>query len=213
MKLQRARFPRHYVVRLPVLATIAIASAIVLVSLVALEGRASDSTLLVTDTGVAGSRVTVGDPTTRERRIQPEGLRPSARLWATDFSTHSVPLEEFDPAGPQKSGIPSIDEPQFTTTDEAASWIKPPEPVIELIVGDEVRLYPIQILIWHEIVNDVVGGVPIAVTFCPLCNTALAFDRRLADETLSFGVTGVLRNSDLVMFDRRTESWGPTVRR
>jgi hypothetical protein len=70
-----------------------------------------------------------------------------------------------------------------------------------------VRAYPLQILIWHEIVNDRVGGVPVAVTFCPLCNTAIAFDRRVSERTLSFGTTGNLRNSDLVMYDRQTESW------
>ena len=140
-------------------------------------------------------------------REQPPGLRPSAKVWATDFGRHSVPLEDFEAAGPQKNGIPAIENPQFTTVAEAAAWIEPPEPVIELRIGNEVRLYPIQILIWHEIVNDVVDEVPVAVTFCPLCNTALAFDRRFEGEALTFGVTGVLRNSDLVMFDTSTESW------
>ena len=73
--------------------------------------------------------------------------------------------------------------------------------------GGEVRAYPLQILLWHEIVNDRVGGLPLAVTFCPLCNTALVFDRRLGDRTLDFGTTGRLRHSDLIMYDRQTESW------
>ncbi|MFN2467973.1 MAG: DUF3179 domain-containing protein, partial [Gaiellaceae bacterium] len=81
------------------------------------------------------------------------------------------------------------------------------EPVIALTVAGETRAYPIQILTWHEIVNDEIGGVPVAVTFCPLCNTAIVFDRRVEGRTLDFGTTGKLRNSDLVMYDRQTESW------
>jgi hypothetical protein len=71
----------------------------------------------------------------------------------------------------------------------------------------DARAYPLRILTWHEIVNDVVGDVPVAVTYCPLCNSALVFDRRLGSRTLSFGVSGKLRNSDLVMYDRETMSW------
>lgn len=89
---------------------------------------------------------------------------------------------------------------------EADSWLPPREPVIQLAVGSEARAYPLQILIWHEIVNDQ-AGVPVAVTFCPLCNTAIAFDRRVDGRVLDFGTTGNLRYSDLVMWDRQTESW------
>jgi hypothetical protein len=126
--------------------------------------------------------------------------------WKTDFATRSVPLREFASGGPGKDGIPPIDAPRFLATDEV-DFLEPKEPVIVLEVDGEVRGYPIQILIWHEIVNDVVGGVPVAVTFCPLCNTALVFDRRVEGETLDFGTTGNLRNSDLVMYDRQSESW------
>ena len=79
--------------------------------------------------------------------------------------------------------------------------------MVGLVIGDDARAYPIRILIWHEIVNDEVGGVPVAVTFCPLCNTSIVFDRRLDGRVLEFGTTGKLRNSDLVMYDRTTESW------
>jgi hypothetical protein len=81
------------------------------------------------------------------------------------------------------------------------------EPVIGLTIGDDSRAYPLRILMWHEIVNDVVAGVPVAVTYCPLCNTGIVFDRRLDGRVLAFGTTGKLRNSDLVMYDRATESW------
>jgi hypothetical protein len=127
--------------------------------------------------------------------------------WKTDFSKHTVPLGEFQSGGPGKDGIPAIDEPKFVSVDEAEEWLDEREPVIELELDGEVRAYPIQILIWHEIVNDEVGGVPVAVTFCPLCNTALAFVRRVDGRVFDFGTTGNLRNSDLVMYDRQTESW------
>ena len=126
--------------------------------------------------------------------------------WKTDFSTRSVSFDEFMSGGPGKDGIPAIDDPRFVLVEDA-DFLEDREPVIELVVGGDARAYPIQILIWHEIVNAVVGGVPVAVTFCPLCNTAIAFDRRVDEQTLDFGTTGNLRNSDLVMYDRQTESW------
>jgi Protein of unknown function (DUF3179) len=79
--------------------------------------------------------------------------------------------------------------------------------VIGVVIDGDARAYPLRILIWHEIVNDVVGGVPVAVTYCPLCNTGIAFDRRVGEQVLELGTTGKLRNSDLVMYDRATESW------
>jgi hypothetical protein len=132
--------------------------------------------------------------------------RPITAGWRTDFSKRAVPLSEFQSGGPGKDGIPAIDEPRLVAVDEVG-FLAPQEPVVELVVGGEARAYPIQILIWHEIVNDQVAGVPVAVTFCPLCNTAIVFDRRLDGRTLDFGTTGNLRNSDLVMYDRQTESW------
>jgi Protein of unknown function (DUF3179) len=126
--------------------------------------------------------------------------------WKTDFERRAVPLSEFERGGPGKDGIPAIDEPRFVSVEEV-DFLEPKEPVIEVELNGEARAYPIQILVWHEIVNDTVGGVPLAVTFCPLCNTAIAFDRRLDGATLDFGTTGNLRSSDLVMYDRQTESW------
>jgi hypothetical protein len=79
--------------------------------------------------------------------------------------------------------------------------------VIVISLAGDARAYPVQILMWHEIANDTVGGVPVSVTFCPLCNAAIVFDRRLDGRVLDFGTTGRLRKSDLVMYDRQTESW------
>jgi Protein of unknown function (DUF3179) len=126
--------------------------------------------------------------------------------WRTDFGRHTVPLREFQSGGPGKDGIPALDRPRFAPVAEA-TFLRPQEPVIVLTLAGRARAYPLQILVWHEIVNDVVGGVPVAVTFCPLCNTAIAFERRVEGRTLTFGTTGNLRNSDLVMYDRQTESW------
>jgi len=131
---------------------------------------------------------------------------PDAAAWKTDFSKHLVPLDEFQSGGPAKDGIPAIDDPHFTPAEDV-DWLEGREPVIAVTVGGETRAYPIQILMWHEIANDEIGGVPVAVTFCPLCNTAIVFDRRLDGDVLSFGTTGKLRESDLVMYDRKTESW------
>lgn len=147
------------------------------------------------------------------RPIQDDDGNFSRRGWATDFSTHSVPLSEISSGGPGKDGIPPIDEPKFVSIDEANEWLGEDEPVVVVVIdggsGPVARGYPIQILMWHEIVNDELAGMPIAITFCPLCNTAIAFDRKLPDdETIyDFGTTGNLRHSDLVMWDRQTESW------
>ena len=127
--------------------------------------------------------------------------------WATDFTKHSVPLSEFIGGGPPKDGIPSIDDPQFISQAEGGEFLDDGEPVAVLEVGGEVRAYPIQILTWHEIVNDEIAGEPVALTFCPLCNSTVAFSRVLDGEAVEFGTTGNLRRSDLVMYDRKTESW------
>ena len=127
--------------------------------------------------------------------------------WETDFSKRAVPLDEIMSGGPPKDGIPAIDHPKFVSVREADEWLGDREPVIVFEHDGVVRGYPWQILIWHEIVNDEVGGLPVSVTYCPLCNTAIAFDRRLGGRTLDFGTTGKLRHSDLVMYDRQTETW------
>src|SRR5262249_50380850 len=126
--------------------------------------------------------------------------------WArTDFAKHTIDLAEIRSGGPPKDGIPSIDDPQFKPVGEVD--LPPTEPVIALRVQQETRAYPLRILTWHEIVNDTIGGVPVAVTYCPLCNAAIAFDRRVGQRVLDFGTTGKLRYSDLIMYDRQTESW------
>mgnify|MGYP001792471562 CR=1 FL=1 len=126
----------------------------------------------------------------------------------TDFARNTLnSWAEVISGGPPKDGIPSIEDPQFIkNTDEAR--IGDREPVITLEIKGEIpRAYPIRYLTWHEIVNDVVGGIPVAVTFCPLCNSGITFDRRVNGQVLEFGVSGKLRNSDMIMYDRETQSW------
>ena len=128
--------------------------------------------------------------------------------WKTDVTKAIVPLSEIGPGGPPRDGIPPIDEPRFISPADAGAWLKDDEPVIAFELNDDMRAYPIQILIWHEIVNDVVGGVPVMITLCPLCNTAIAFDRRVDGQALRFGTTGNLRHTDLVMWsDDPGETW------
>jgi hypothetical protein len=137
-----------------------------------------------------------------------EGSPPPADAsdWKTEVSKHLVPLDEFQPGGPPKDGIPAIDAPRYTRAEDV-DFLEDREPVIVVEADGETRAFPIQILMWHEIVNASFGDVPIAVTFCPLCNTAIAFDRRIDGRVFDFGTTGKLRDSDLVMYDRQTESW------
>ncbi|MGH8698229.1 MAG: DUF3179 domain-containing protein [Burkholderiales bacterium] len=133
--------------------------------------------------------------------------RDRAEWPKTDFARRTVDLGEIQSGGPPKDGIPAIDRPRFVSPDAAKAWLQAKEPVIALRLGGERRAYPLQILMFHEIVNDEVAGQSVAVTFCPLCNASIVFDRRVEGRALDFGTTGRLRKSDLVMYDRQTESW------
>ncbi|MGD9701202.1 MAG: DUF3179 domain-containing protein [Acidimicrobiia bacterium] len=116
-----------------------------------------------------------------------------------------VNVIEIISGGPPPDGIPSIDEPVFLRAVDV-DFLAENEPVLALEIDGDVRAYPVQILMWHEIVNDTVDGVPVAVTYCPLCNSALAYDRRIDGRVMEFGTSGLLWNSALVMYDRQTET-------
>ncbi len=126
--------------------------------------------------------------------------------WNTDWNKHTISYDELLSGGPSRDGIPPIDEPKFISVEKAKSWIGDKEPVIFLEINKKVKAYPISVLMWHEIVNDTLGDKKISVTFCPLCNSAIVFDRVLDGVEYDFGTSGLLRNSDLVMYDRQTES-------
>lgn len=108
--------------------------------------------------------------------------------------------------GPPPDGIPPIDHPSFIPAD-SVDFLAPREPVLALELDGDARAYPLQIMIWHEIVNDVVGSTPVVVTYCPLCNTGIAFVRpRVRGRLLDFGTSGKLYRSNLLMYDRQTET-------
>ncbi|MGH1577035.1 DUF3179 domain-containing protein [Planktotalea sp.] len=141
----------------------------------------------------------------------------SSTLASPDFWQHEWPKTNFEKTsvsnwveilsgGPPKDGIPALSDPKFRKA-SSETRINGAEPVITVEINGDVRAYPVRYLTWHEIANDTVGGVPVAVTFCPLCNSGITFDRRIPQGTLTFGVSGKLRNSDMVMYDRETESW------
>ncbi len=161
----------------------------------------------VTTPGV--SEDTVANPAEKSiltRDDRPARLKSVTADWNTNWNKHTIAYDELMSGGPPRDGIPSIDQPKFVSAEQAAAWLADDEPVIALDIGGDARAYPLQILTWHEIVNDVVGDVPVIVTFCPLCNSAIVFDRRLGSQIFEFGASGLLRNSDLVMYDRATES-------
>lgn len=124
----------------------------------------------------------------------------------TDFSLSTVRFTEILSGGPPKDGIPSIDQPTFHLVTEEGE-LDPQEPVVSLDYMGVSRAYPVRYLIWHEIVNDEIAGVPLVITYCPLCNSALVFVARLDGQDLEFGVSGKLRHSDLIMYDRQSETW------
>ncbi len=158
-----------------------------------------------------------------------------ALIWAeewphTDFANRNVAFEEIE-SNLARDSIPSIDAPQFAPVSQVlvedrkerrfpklrgryrrsmsndTFSLSLRDPVISLEINGDARAYPLRIMMYHEIVNDVVGARPVAVTYCPLCNTAIVLDRIIDRKPVEFGTTGKLRHSDLIMYDRRTHSW------
>lgn len=122
-----------------------------------------------------------------------------------DLSNHAVPLHEIRKGGPQKDGIPAIHTPYFIPAQEA-TFLRPQDRVLGLVHEKESRAYPLKILNWHEVVNDVIQGRPIMITYCPLCGTGIGFERNLGGTTYEFGVSGLLYQSDMLMYDQQTQS-------
>ncbi len=150
--------------------------------------------------------------------LDPFGLRPQpipddtsdsedGEIMITNGVKHIVPLDKILSGGPAKDGIPSIDNPKFTTAEEADAWLGEDDLILGVSLNGVAKAYPHRIVVWHEIVNDFVGDTPIVATYCPLCFTGAAFLRILDGETVEFGVSGKLYNSDLVMYDRKTDSY------
>jgi hypothetical protein len=151
-------------------------------------------------------------PATTDRepiRAESEGCEEGLFYWDQSGCEPAtmVDLDRIISGGPAPDGIPPIDDPVYESIEDAAQWLEPHSPVMVVDVDDDVRAYPLAILTWHEIVNDEVGGVPLVVTYCPLCNSALVFERTIdgpdGEEVLDFGTSGRLYRSNLVMYDRQ----------
>lgn len=127
-----------------------------------------------------------------------------------DFPEPLINLDDILSGGPPPDGIRSLDRPLFERVADV-DWLEPDEPVLSLTIAGRTKAYPIRILMWHEIANDVLAGVPVAVTYCPLCNSGVAFEREVAGKTTTFGVSGLLYADNLVMYDRLTESLWPQL--
>lgn len=122
-----------------------------------------------------------------------------------------ISLDDLLPGGPPKDGIPALENLVFDSISQTT--FKDDEKVLGVVINGEAKAYPYGILNWHEIVNDMVGGVPVSVTYCPLCDTGIVFDRKVAGQETTFGVSGKLFQSCLVMYDRLTSTlwsqpWG-----
>ncbi|MCI0744006.1 MAG: DUF3179 domain-containing protein [Verrucomicrobia subdivision 3 bacterium] len=122
-----------------------------------------------------------------------------------DLSNATIPTSEIRSGGPGKDGIRSIDRPKFVKPSQA-KFLRDDDLVVSVTVGNTTRAYPLRILVWHEIVNDTISGQPVAVTYCPLCGTAMVFDPMIGGRRLTFGVSGLLYQSDVLMYDRQTQS-------
>lgn len=149
-----------------------------------------------------------GGETKNETITISDGNQPfsTKEIMITDGIQHSVPLNEILGGGPPKDGIPSIDQPKFVSIAEASKFLRDTEPGISLEIDGASRFYPFQILVWHEIVNDIVNGKRVLVTYCPLCLSGIVFDPVVNGERVEFGTSGKLWNSNLVLYDRKTDS-------
>ena len=134
----------------------------------------------------------------------PSALRDGAD--SAEFPEPLVDPREIISGGPPPDGIPPIEDPSFVTVSDASGLLEAEEAVVALEINGDARAYPVRVMIWHEIVNDTVGGVPVSVTYCPLCNSAVTYDRRIDGVETTFGTSGRLFASALVMYDRATES-------
>ena len=139
---------------------------------------------------------------TPSNQISADGIK-----FLPDGTRYLVHPNELQSGGPTKDGIPSIDSPKFVTAIKANEFLENDEIVIGISRNGITRAYPFQILVWHELVNDELGGEPILISYCPLCGTAIAFKRTIGDDVVEFGVSGKLYNSDMVMYDRKTDSY------
>lgn len=130
----------------------------------------------------------------------------SVFLVGFDYSNKRIPLSEIKSGGPPKDGIPALMQPKTISSKKADSKLSGSDRVIGMVINGKARAYPIRILNWHEIVNDRLGDMDIAVTYCPLCGTGMVFDAAVNGKKMTFGVSGKLYNSDVLLYDHESES-------
>jgi len=166
------------------------------------DGSVVDATAASGDPEADDAEFTVAQIESTPREDVPSALTDAAQ---PGFPDPLIDLSRVRSGGPPPDGIPSIDDPIFQSA-SSVDWLSPTEAVLALEIDGESRAYPIQVLTWHELVNDTIGDTPVTVSYCPLCNSALAYDRRLGERILDFGTSGSLFNSSMVIYDRQTES-------
>jgi len=132
-------------------------------------------------------------------------------LFGFDYSKHNIPLNEIHDGGPPKDGIPALYDPEFILADDA-KYLNPKDRVLGISLNGEAKAYPIRILNWHELVNDRVGGENVLISYCPLCGTGMVFEADIKGERYLFGVSGKLYNSDVLFYDKKTESLWSQIR-
>ncbi|MFQ5968673.1 MAG: DUF3179 domain-containing (seleno)protein, partial [Acidimicrobiia bacterium] len=196
---------------LALLAAVAVLAGVLIVTAVSgsdgeSEQRATGPTTTVTVPSQGDEPRLIFDPQVE----LPDTLARLAPLWNTDWTRRTIEdlseLVKGIPVTDPRDAIPPIDAPKFEGVTAADQWLDDREPGLFLDFQNVRRFYPLRILTRHEIVNDVAAGEPLVVTYCPLCNTAIVFERTLNGQVLRFGVSGLLRNNDLVMWDNATES-------
>jgi len=138
----------------------------------------------------------------KQERVVQQSIR---KVFITDGTKHSIPLNEILSGGPPKDGIPSIDNPKFIRTTEADEFLESKDPGLGFVWKGEARFYPYQILVFHEIVNDIIQGDPVLITYCPLCATGIVFERLVDGKEEKFGVSGKLWQSNLLMYNRSSD--------
>lgn len=168
--------------------------AVAIIVVLAMKLTGSNAPLLDLPANYQGNG-SIGDNAMTDRSIR-----------ITDDTKHSIPLEEIVSGGPPKDGIPPIDRPQFVEVRDAGSFVEDSEPGLVYETDQTSRFYPFQILVWHEIVNDTVDGQRVLVSYCPLCRSGIVFDPVVNGQQVEFGTSGKLWNSNLLMYDRKTDS-------
>jgi hypothetical protein len=148
------------------------------------------------------------EPPTLEKIPELEELEEEMNIKVTERGVkYIVDPNKIISGGPPQDGIPSIDNPSFVSVEEADEWIQDNELVLAIIYKGVKRVYPLQIMVWHEIVNDTIAGDPVLITYCPLCGSGIAYEGKIGGEAVEFGTSGKLYNSNLVMYDRKTNSY------